>query len=276
VVAELTADYAYSVRVEADGTWHLDWVTDAFSRLFGLSTDEALAEGSWDSLVHPDDTAILLSRKGALLSGQPDTSEDRLRTRNGEVRWVRDYGRPVWDDGQNRVIRIIEAGQDITERKRLAELLRKRELKEETIAANLRQFRKGLALSRAEFGQAFGGYSQRQINSYETGEVEVPLGLLLAIRGNGYPLEAVLGTGTKDALEGMLDSLFAGRSVRAMVRQLATAILQLCEHEEQATARILGQLGTRPEKRTARGGAKLTEFLRRAGLPIGTGHDRGE
>ena len=53
------------------------------------------------------------------------------------------------------------------------------------IGSNLRRFRQQLRLTQSIFGQAFGGYSQRQITSYETGEIEIPMGLSyqFAIRG---------------------------------------------------------------------------------------------
>src|SRR5262249_30535021 len=37
--------------------------------------------------------------------------------KSGEVRWLRNYARPVWDGAQARVVRIYGAAQDITERK---------------------------------------------------------------------------------------------------------------------------------------------------------------
>ena len=74
------------------------------------------------------------------------TSEYRILTKSGEVRWLHDYGRPVWDEAQGRVMCVIGAGRDITDRQRVEELLRQREMKEQTIAVNLRKFRKGLTL----------------------------------------------------------------------------------------------------------------------------------
>ena len=52
-----------------------------------------------------------------LLAGEEDVSEYRIVTRDGETRWLRDYGRAVWDEAAGRVTRIYGAVEDITDRK---------------------------------------------------------------------------------------------------------------------------------------------------------------
>jgi PAS domain S-box-containing protein len=126
-ISELTTDFAYAGRFEADGTFVREWVTGAFTRITGFTPDEVWARGGWQSLVYPDDVPIFLQYLQALLSNQPGVSEYRIATRSGETRWLRDYGRPVWDEAQGRVVRIIGAAQDITERKVLEGIWRKYE-----------------------------------------------------------------------------------------------------------------------------------------------------
>jgi len=118
-VSELTSDFAYAVRVEPDGTLVPEWTTEAFTRITGFTSGEILARGGWESLSHPDDIPVALRHFQAHLSGQPDVAEYRIVVKSGEVRWLRDYGRPVWDESQGRIVRIYGAGQDITERKRM-------------------------------------------------------------------------------------------------------------------------------------------------------------
>ena len=95
---------------------------------------------------------------------------------------------------------IVGTAQDITERKWLEDLLRERVLDRTELPARLKEFRTGLRLSQAQFGAQFGGYNQPQISSYEGGDSAIPLGLLLAIRDKGYPVEAVLGGGSRDVV----------------------------------------------------------------------------
>jgi PAS domain S-box-containing protein len=49
------------------------------------------------------------------------------------VRWVREYGRPEWDGGRGRVVRLYIAGQDITARKQAEEALRESEARTRAI-----------------------------------------------------------------------------------------------------------------------------------------------
>src|SRR5262245_60403410 len=242
IVSEITSDYAYAFRVEPAGQLVLEWITAAFSSISGFTPEELEAQGGWSSLAAPEDTTTVREHWARVVAGQPDTSEFRILTKTGETRWLRNHGRPVWDDG--RVVRLYGAGQDITERKRLEELVRERVLRPKDLATNLRKFRQRLGLTQVAFGQAFGGYSQRQITSYETGEIEIPLGLLLSIRSNGYPLEVVLGAGQEnDALNEVVSYLSTSRRAHETARQLAENVLRILEIENSTVGSLMGRLG---------------------------------
>ena len=135
LISELTSDITYAVRVEPDGTVVREWIAGALSHITGFTLDELAARGGWKSLMHPDDMPIALRHLQCHLSGQPDTSEYRIVTKSGETRWLRDYGHPVWDDAQDRVVRIIGAAQDITERKRAERESEERRLYLESVLA---------------------------------------------------------------------------------------------------------------------------------------------
>src|SRR5207244_4026467 len=83
----------------------------------GYAVAELEARGGWKSLVHPDDRDD--NRRGQrILSGQRNVDEVRIITRQGDIRWIRFSTIPVADPGQGRVVRLLGAVQDITERKR--------------------------------------------------------------------------------------------------------------------------------------------------------------
>jgi two-component system cell cycle sensor histidine kinase/response regulator CckA len=128
-LAELTSDIAYAVRVEPDGTTVPEWMTGALTRITGFTYDELIARGDWPSIIHPDDMPLALQHLQVHLSGQSDVSEYRIITKNGETRWLRDYGHPVWNEAEGRVVRTIGAAQDITERKQAEKTLRESEEK---------------------------------------------------------------------------------------------------------------------------------------------------
>lgn len=119
IIAELVSDYAYVMRVEPDGSLRGEWVTDAFFKVFGLTLEQIRQRGGWITLVHPDDLPIALEHARRVARGSTDVAEMRWITASGEVRWLRDYARPVLDES-SRVVRVYGAAQDITEQ-RLAE-----------------------------------------------------------------------------------------------------------------------------------------------------------
>jgi PAS domain S-box-containing protein len=244
IVSEITSDYAYAFRVALDGRLEIEWITAAITAISGFTREEIEARGGWSSLVSPEDLPVVREHWARLLTGQPDTSEFRIVTKQGEVRWLRSYGRPVWEEKEGRVVRIYGAGQDITERKRLEELVRERALRPKDLATNLRKFRQQLGLTQVTFGRAFGGYTQRQITSYETGEIEIPLGLLLSIRSSGYPLEVVLGESqTNDALNELIGYLSTSRRAHEAARHLAENLLRVLESENTTVGSLLSRLG---------------------------------
>jgi PAS domain S-box-containing protein len=116
-ISEVTSDFAYAVRVEADNTLMLEWLTQAFERITGFSVDNARGDDIWKDLVHPDDISLAGQHLRTMLSGYSDVSEYRIITKKGAVRWLRDYGHPVWDEAEGRIVRVYGAAQDITERR---------------------------------------------------------------------------------------------------------------------------------------------------------------
>jgi PAS domain S-box-containing protein len=123
-IAELTADYAYSLCVEPDGTLIYEWVSDTFTRLTGYTLEDVVSGSGWTSFIRPDDLPLVVQRRDRWFAGHPDVSEFRILTRDGEERWLRDHGRPARSEAQGRVVRIYGAGHDITQRKQLEDPLR--------------------------------------------------------------------------------------------------------------------------------------------------------
>lgn len=121
-IVELMSDYAYVFRLEPDGRISFEWMSEAFARISGYNLTE-MDVLDWRSLIHPDDLARTRQPVETLLRGNQAEAEFRIITKTGEVRWVYNCARPEWDDQQGRVVRIIGAASDITERKRADERL---------------------------------------------------------------------------------------------------------------------------------------------------------
>jgi PAS domain S-box-containing protein len=143
IISELSSDYAYSYRIEADGAVGLEWITQAFTRITGYAADE-LESGVLLPLVHPEDRPLIVRGREELLAGRPYSAEIRIVTKDRQVRWMSDVARPVWDDKEKRVVCIYGAGEDITDRKRAeeerAQLIREQVARAEA-EANERRYR---------------------------------------------------------------------------------------------------------------------------------------
>jgi len=125
LISELTSDYAYALRFhDADG-WKIEWTTDAFTRITGGRALSFGVNGIWHDLIHPDDTAQLERAWQGLLSGRSTTTEFRIVGQDGKVRWLCDHARPVRDEATGRLVRILGAAQDITDRKQAEEETRR-------------------------------------------------------------------------------------------------------------------------------------------------------
>ena len=245
VIAELTSDYAYSLRADTETKVVLDWANGAYSRLTGLGETDlhrGVTQARWIKTAHTGDRTAMQQRVDTLLSGESITTEYKIVSKTGETRWLRDIGRPILDD-DGRVIRIYCAAQDITEDMRKTELIDDRTLDPKALCGNLRKFRHKLKLSQKVFGQTFGDYSQRQITSYETGESEIPLGLLLRIRDAGYPLDIVLGEGKTTALDQVVGYLATSARAHDKARQSAQSICDMLANECQTIKAIMRELG---------------------------------
>ncbi len=121
IIADMISDYAYIFDISPEGELKDKWLTESFTKVFGYTIEEIDALGGWKSLVFPEDLPIALAHAQKVASGEPDICEMRWVTASGEIRWLRDYAKPIFDKTCKRVIRIYGASQDITERKRADE-----------------------------------------------------------------------------------------------------------------------------------------------------------
>ncbi|MEP7188937.1 MAG: histidine kinase N-terminal 7TM domain-containing protein, partial [Roseiflexaceae bacterium] len=116
-ISDLTTDTIYSMQIGDDGQAELEWVSESFASATGYTQDDLRQREGWLNILHPDDRLIDLKHDAALRAGQPDMCEYRIITKQGQVRWMRDYARPIWDAEHTRVVRILGAAQDITKHK---------------------------------------------------------------------------------------------------------------------------------------------------------------
>jgi len=135
IVSALTSEFVYSLAVDEQGKTHLEWVSGAFPGLRRYKAEELNARGGWIAFVHPDDRAHVLRMTAQALHTETLVCQYRLLTRHG-VRWVRTYSRSEKDVRLGRVVRILGAVQDITEKKEAEEARQQAEANYRSIFEN--------------------------------------------------------------------------------------------------------------------------------------------
>lgn len=109
-------------RIARVGGWELDLeteemtVTDEFRDLHGLGPEESVRLEDVFSYYHPEDVgAVVETFEEAIEQRQTYDMEVRLRTAEGDTRWLRALGEPIVTDGHVTALR--GSVQDITEAK---------------------------------------------------------------------------------------------------------------------------------------------------------------
>jgi PAS domain S-box-containing protein len=202
------------------------------------------------------------ARLATAADGDVITMEIRLKHATGEWRSLRVRETVALRSAEGAPRQIVGTAQDITERKWLEDLLHERVLDRTELPARLKAFRTGLRLSQAQFGAQFGGYSQPQLSAYESGESLIPLGLLLAIREKGYPVEAVLGGRDRDVISKTATFLPAHQPRKLLALDLLHAAVHLLTRESHAAEEVLQGLGIEATTLSGESYTALTEALR--------------
>ncbi len=137
LISTVSSDYVFSSRVNEDGSLVLDWVAGAFEKITGCSREEYVERGGWRAALHPDDIGTDQRDMEDIMKNQPVVSEVRTFTKQGELRWVRVYAHPRWDERENGCLGVYGAVQDITEGKQAEEALRASENRFRTLVEQL-------------------------------------------------------------------------------------------------------------------------------------------
>jgi PAS domain S-box-containing protein len=128
---ESTARLKEAQRLARIGYWERDLLTDhvhwseEVCRILGVPPPRVLSEAELQKMIHPDDRQLLREALNEALEGKQGYDvEFRVVRPDGEVRSVHAWDEIAYDQS-GRPIRMFGTVQDITERKRAAEELRK-------------------------------------------------------------------------------------------------------------------------------------------------------
>jgi PAS domain S-box-containing protein len=115
-----------SMIVSISPTGELTRFSQRTVEYFGASLEEFVKDG-WGKFIHPDDLEETAKAFfPAIEAGEPYNLLYRLRRADGEYRWHQTRGAP-WRDANGMIIQYYGLAEDIDERKRAEETLRKSE-----------------------------------------------------------------------------------------------------------------------------------------------------
>lgn len=92
----------------------ITYISPVVELLSGYTPAEIVGR-PFTEFIYPDDLPMLLESAQRTRAGLLEPSEFRVRTKTGEVRWVRSSSRPVWRE--NRLVGLQGVITDITDRK---------------------------------------------------------------------------------------------------------------------------------------------------------------
>ncbi len=121
--AENSADVLWIVDA---ASMRLEYLSPAFETVWGEARDGVSADlRRWAELVHPEDRERASQGLPRLVAGESYSQEYRiLRPCDGTVRWIRDTGFPIRDEG-GPVRRFAGIAQDVTESKEAEQSIRR-------------------------------------------------------------------------------------------------------------------------------------------------------
>ncbi len=136
-VSSITSDIAYSCCKSTTTAYSIDWITGATERITGYSENEIKTLGCWGALVVDDDLPVFDTHVIGVTPGGIDFCQMRLRHKTGEIVWVRASTKCVFDAGSSDSLRLFGGIEDITERKRAEEAVRRSETFLQQVVENI-------------------------------------------------------------------------------------------------------------------------------------------
>ena len=153
----------------ADANQHYTWVNQSWLNFTGRTLEQELGDG-WTEAIHPEDLpACMQSFKAAFARMEPFELEYRLRSKQGEYRWLLDRGVPHFGpDGE--LVGYIGSCVDLTERKKTEDALEDKYDELRRAQGDLRERNQQLEASRQELELERSRYREL-FNSAPTGYI---------------------------------------------------------------------------------------------------------
>jgi PAS domain S-box-containing protein len=123
-IMENMSDFSYSAKIYEDGRIDTEYISGDLKYVTGYTQKELMSfPNSYQHIVVPEDLKKVAALMPLLMQDKPQVAEYRIHDKTGEIRWLKDYIRPVFDEKEQKVNRLIGGVQDITDRKKAEERL---------------------------------------------------------------------------------------------------------------------------------------------------------
>jgi len=101
-VFERDRDFNYKLIKTAGNEFMFEYVSDSFSKITGITADEAITL-NLDDIIHNDDLETFHNHLNIVLDGKPNTEQYRIKSKDGGYVEVIDYAKPEWDADRSKV-----------------------------------------------------------------------------------------------------------------------------------------------------------------------------
>lgn len=132
-LTNLTLDYTYLLEIDEHDRIVPEMLAGSFEKITGYSLSELKEKNFFLSIIYEEDLSNFLEYWGKIISGKTEAILTRILTKKNEVKWIKNYSKPIIDESSGRVLRILGAIQDITEEKLMEEILKEAERYYKTI-----------------------------------------------------------------------------------------------------------------------------------------------
>ncbi|MDZ7758481.1 PAS domain S-box protein [Rhodohalobacter sp.] len=101
-VFERDKDFNYKLIKTAENGYMFEYVSDSFSKITGITSDEAVTL-SMDDIIHEDDLKTFHNHLSTVMDGTPNTEQYRIKSKDGGYVEVIDYAKPEWNADRTEV-----------------------------------------------------------------------------------------------------------------------------------------------------------------------------
>lgn len=136
-LANLTFDYTYLLKVDAEDKIIPEIIIGSFENITGYALEEIREKNFFLSIIYEEDLLSFLEFWGNIISGKTGTIITRILTKSNEIKWVKNYSKAIIDDKSKNIVMILGAVQDITEQQLMEEVLKETERMHRTLIESM-------------------------------------------------------------------------------------------------------------------------------------------